>query len=91
MEVAITKMSSNGQVVIPVEIREEANIKPSTRFIVFNDGENIIFKPINEETLRNDIALAARIRKSEDDIKKGKFIKADTKMSDEEIDNLLVG
>ena len=25
MEVAITKMSSNGQVVIPVEIREEAN------------------------------------------------------------------
>ena len=35
--------------------------------------------------------LMDKIRRSEEEIKKGRFVKADTKMSDEEIDDLLIG
>jgi len=90
MEVAITKMSENGQVVIPSEVRKDAGIKPSTKFIIFNDGGNIMLKQIMKEALVEDMLLIERIRRSEDQIKKGKFVKANTRMKDEEIDDLLM-
>lgn len=89
MEVALTKMSENGQVVIPAEIRKDASIKPSTKFIVFNEDGNIMLKQIKKETLKEDMLLIEKIRRSEEDIKKGRFVKADSSMSDEEIDDLL--
>ncbi|MFH1182339.1 MAG: AbrB/MazE/SpoVT family DNA-binding domain-containing protein [Candidatus Woesearchaeota archaeon] len=90
MEVAITKMSANGQVVIPVEIRKDAGIKPFTKFIVFNEDGNIMLKRIEHETLKDDLLLAARIRKSEIQFKEGKFVEADSRMSDKEIVDLLM-
>ena len=90
MEVAITKISKNGQVVIPAEVRHDARIGPSTKFIVFNQGGNILLKKINKEALSEDMKLIQDIEKSEEEIKKGKYAKADTKMSDEEIDDLLM-
>ena len=89
MEVAITKMSENGQVVIPAEVRRDAGIKPSTKFIVFNQGENILLKAIKKESLAKDMKLIEAIERSEDSIKRGNVVKADTSMSDEEIDDLL--
>ena len=91
MEVALTKISQNGQVVIPSEVRKDAGIKPSTQFLVFNEDGNILLKQIKKESLRSDMLLIDKIRRSEDEIKSGKFIKADTKMSDEEVDDLLMG
>jgi AbrB family looped-hinge helix DNA binding protein len=91
MEVAITKMSANGQIVIPAEIRRDACIKPSAKFIVFNEGGNILLKQIEHETLKDDLLLAAKIRLSEMQIKNGKFVNADSRMSDKEIDDLLMG
>ena len=90
MEVSITKMSENGQVVIPAEIREDAGIKPKTKFIVFNQSGNILLKQINKEALSKDMEIIERIERSEEQISKGKFVKADTKMSDNEIDDLLM-
>ena len=90
MEVAITKMSENGQVVIPVEVRRDAGIKPSTKFLVFNEGGNILLKVIRKETLAKDMHLLERIEKSEEQIKAGKAVKANTAMSDEDIDDLLM-
>lgn len=90
MEVAITKLSENGQVVIPAEVRKDAGIKPSTKFLVFNEGGNILLKIIRKEALIKDIHLLEMIERSEEQIKAGKFIKADTSMSDEEIDDLLM-
>ncbi len=84
MEVSITKMSENGQVVIPAEVRKDAGIKPSTKFLVFNEGGNILLKRISKETLLKSI------QRSEEQIKKGKFVKANTSMKDEDIDNLLM-
>ena len=90
MEVSITKLSENGQVVIPAEIRRDAGIKPSTKFLVFNEGGNILLKMIRKDTLVRDIQLIESIEKSEEQIKSGKFTKAKTSMSDEEIDDLLM-
>ena len=91
MEVAITKISQNGQVVIPSEVRKDAGVKPSTQFLVFNEDGNILLKQIRKESLRDDMMLMDKIRRSEDEIKRGRFVKADTKMSDEKIDDLLMG
>ena len=90
MEVAITKMSRNGQVVIPSEIRRDANIGPSTKFIVFNEGGNVLFKQIKKQAMMKDIMLIEKIQGSEEQIREGRFVKADTKMNDEEIDDLLM-
>jgi len=91
MEVSITKMSSNGQVVIPAEIRSDAKIKPKTKFLIFNEDGEILLKPIREDMLREEIELLSRIERSESEIREGKGIKADTKMSVKEIDDLLIG
>ncbi len=90
MEIALTKMSQNGQVVIPAEVRRDAGIKPSTKFIVFNEDGNIMLKQIKSEALKEDMILIDKIKRSEEDVKKGKFVKADSSMHDEEIDDLLM-
>jgi len=90
MEISITKMSENGQVVIPAEVRKDAGLKPSTKFIVFNEGGNILLKTIKKESLLRDMKLMEAIERSEEQIKQGKFVKADTSMDEEEIDDLLM-
>ncbi len=90
MEVSITKLSQNGQVVIPAEIRKDAKIDASTKFLVFNEGRNILLKVINKETLARDIHLIESIKRSEEQIKRGKSIKAHISLNDEEIDDLLM-
>lgn len=91
MELAITKISRNGQIVIPAEIRKDAGIKPMTKFFVLNNGGNILLKQIKKESLANDLGLVARVKKGEDQIKKGKCVKIDSKASVEEMYDLLMG
>ena len=90
MEVSITKLSENGQVVIPTEIRKDAGLKPATKFLVFNEGGNILLKMIKKEALVKDIQLIESINKSEEQISEGKSVKVNTSMSDEDIDDLLM-
>jgi len=90
MEVAITKMSLNGQVVIPSEIRRDAKLKPSTKFLVFNEGGNILLKQIRKESLSKELNFIEKIERSEESIVRGKVVKADTSMSDEDINDLLM-
>ncbi len=91
MEVSITKMSPNGQVVIPAEIRRDSKLKPQTKFLIFNENGNIMLKPINDKMLIEEMDLMNRIEKGEEDVRKGRVIKADTNMSFKEIDDLLMG
>ncbi|MFH1134290.1 MAG: AbrB/MazE/SpoVT family DNA-binding domain-containing protein [Nanoarchaeota archaeon] len=90
MEVAITRMSENGQVVIPAEVRRDAGIGPATKFIVFNSGGNILLKQMRKESLAKDMELIEKIGRSEEQIRDGKSVKANTNMEDEEIDDLLM-
>jgi len=90
MEVSITRMSENGQVVIPADIRKDAGIGPSTKFIVFNHDGNILLKQMKKESLAKDIELIEKINRSETQISSGKATKANTRMKAEEIDDLLM-
>ena len=91
MEVSITKMSTNGQVVIPVEIRRSAGITPKAKFLVFNRDGTILLRQLRKETLKDSLRLLEKIHASEEQIKEGKATKANPKMSDEKIDDLLMG
>ena len=91
MEVAITTLSENGQVVIPAEIRRDAGLKSFTKFLVFNEGGNILLKIIRKETLVRDVHLMDMIERTEEQIKTGKYTSVDTSMGDEQIDDLLFG
>ncbi|MBU2443351.1 MAG: AbrB/MazE/SpoVT family DNA-binding domain-containing protein [Nanoarchaeota archaeon] len=84
-------MSENGQVVIPAEVRKDAGIGPSTKFIVFNHDGNIMLKQMKKESLVKDMELIDKINRSETQISSGKVVKANTKMKNEEIDDLLMG
>jgi len=90
MEISLTKLSPNGQVVIPSEIRKEAGLKPSTKFLVFNESGNILLKQIRAASLRKDMKLIERIQMTEEQIAKEDVVKANTGLSDEEIDDLLM-
>jgi len=90
MEVSITKMSRNGQVVIPIEVRREAGLKPFAKLFVFNKGGNIELRQVSEASIEQDIELIRRVQKSESQIRRGKLVKANTSMSDQEIDDLLL-
>ena len=41
-----------GQIVIPVELRRKYGIKAGTRITVIDNGDAIILKPVNEESLK---------------------------------------
>ena len=49
-----------------------------------------MLKQIKKEALRDDILLIEKIKRSEEQIKEGKFVKADISTADEEIDDLLI-
>ena len=87
---AITKMSQNGQIVIPAEIRKDARIGPAAKFIVFNEGGNILLKQLRKESLSRDMELIEKIQRSEDQIRKGKFTKVDSNLDEDKIDDLLM-
>ena len=60
MDVAITKMSSKGQVVIPSELREE--IHEGEKLIVIKDGNRLIIKKVEDldNNLKEDLIFAKR-------------------------------
>jgi AbrB family looped-hinge helix DNA binding protein len=77
MEIAITKMSSKGQIVIPVEMRE--NISEGEKIMIIKEGKQLILKKTEDldENLKEDLAFAKKTEEALTDIKKGKGIKMD--------------
>jgi len=76
VNVATTKMSSKGQVVIPESIRKRLNLKTGTQFVVVGDKDVVILKSITPPFIEDLDSLIAEARK------KGKqvgFKKADIK------------
>ncbi len=73
MEIAITKMSSKGQVVIPAEMRE--GINEGEKLIVIQSGKQIILKKASEldKQLNEDLEFARRTEESLKEYEKGKF------------------
>jgi len=75
MDVAITKMSSKGQVVIPASMRTD--LPEGERILIIRDGERIILKPLSdiEPALQDDILFAEKTEKAFEEYSKGNFTK----------------
>ena len=61
--VATTKMSSKGQVVIPENIRKKLNLKAGAQFVVVGDKDVVILKNIAHPSLDEFGDLIAEARK----------------------------
>ena len=72
MDVALTRMSSKGQVVIPAEMRK--NIHEGEKLIIIEDRGQIIMKKANklDENLAEDLEFARRTEEAFKRIESGK-------------------
>lgn len=61
-EIATTKMSSKGQVVIPEEIRKRLRLKAGSRFVVVGEKDTVIFKSITPPSMGEFDELLAEAR-----------------------------
>ena len=77
MDIALTKMSSKGQVVIPVEMRED--IKEGDKLLIIKDNGRLIMKKASklDENLKEDLEFAKRTEEALKRIEKGKGIRMD--------------
>jgi AbrB family looped-hinge helix DNA binding protein len=61
--VATTKMSSKGQVVIPEDIRKSLKLKAGAQFVVVGDKDVVILKSITPPSIDEFDELIAKARK----------------------------
>jgi len=71
---ATTKMSSKGQVVIPEEIRKRLGLKAGAQFVVVAENDTVIMKAISPPSMDEFDTLVAEARKQ---AKKAGLKKAD--------------
>lgn len=62
-ELATTRLSSKGQVVIPEEIRAALGLEPGVRFVVLAEKDVVVLKRIDPPARREVEQLVARARK----------------------------
>jgi len=73
MEVAITKMSSKGQIVIPAELRQDIE-EGDKLFIIKNDHQLILKKATDlDRQLNEDLEFAKRTEEALKRYEKGQF------------------
>ena len=70
----ITSMSSRGQVVIPLDIREQLGLKEGEKFVVVGENDTVILKKITMPSFKNFDKL---IRKTQQFTKDKGVTKAD--------------
>ena len=62
LNIATTKLSSKGQVVIPEDVRKELGLEPGAQFVVMGEGDLVILKKIEAPDRSEFLALAKKIR-----------------------------
>ena len=82
MDVAITRMSSKGQIVIPVEMRN--NIKEGEKLVIIQNEDQYIMKKANkfDKNLTEDLEFAKKTDEALKRISKGVKMNFDDFMSD---------
>jgi bifunctional DNA-binding transcriptional regulator/antitoxin component of YhaV-PrlF toxin-antitoxin module len=75
MDVAITRMSSKGQVVIHASMRTD--LPEGEKILIIREGKRIILKPLTdiEPALREDILFAEKTETAFGEYSKGNFTK----------------
>ena len=79
MEIAITKMSSKGQVVIPAEMRKD--IQEGEKLVIIRSKDQLIMKKASklEKNLLEDIEFARRTEEAWKSYERGEFKSVDAK------------
>jgi len=79
MDIAITKMSSKGQVVIPSKMRED--ISEGDKLIIIKSNHQIIMKKASElgKKLKEDLEFARRTEEAYKRYEKGEFTSSSVK------------
>ncbi len=79
MDIAITKMSSKGQIVIPSEMRKD--IHEGDKLLIIHDNDHFVLKKANklDENLKDDLEFARRTEEAWKRYEKGEFISMDSK------------
>ena len=82
----ITKLSSKGQVVIPLEMRKD--MKEGDKLLIIRNKNQIILKKASDldEQLKEDLEFAQRTEEAWKQIDKGEFISVDSENLFEEMD-----
>tara|TARA_Y100000310_G_C20567058_1_gene756016 strand:- start:351 stop:617 length:267 start_codon:yes stop_codon:yes gene_type:complete len=77
MDIAITKMSSKGQVVIPAEMRED--IKVGEKLLLIKNQDQVIMKKAGkmDKQLEEDLEFARKTEEAWKKYEKGEFISMD--------------
>ena len=73
MEIALTKISSKGQIVIPSKLRE--NMKEGEQLIIIKNDNQLIIKKVSEmdKNLKEDLKFAKRTEAAWERYEKGQF------------------
>lgn len=61
-ELATTRLSSKGQVVIPEDVRERLGLKPGDQFVVVAEGDVVILKTISPPSMKEFDGLVLKAR-----------------------------
>jgi len=71
MEIALTKMSSKGQIVIPVDMRKK--FREGDNFVIIKIDDRLVLKKVSalEKDLAEDLEFARRTEEAYQRIKKG--------------------
>ena len=79
MEIALTKMSSKGQIVIPLELRED--IKEGEQLIIIKNDHHFILKKASamNKNLKEDLEFAKRTEAAWERYERGEFKKSTAK------------
>ena len=74
-QIDITKMSSKGQIVIPMQLRKD--IKEGDKIVVIRNDDQIILKKADkfDKNLEEDLKAAKRVKEAWKQIEEGKFKK----------------
>jgi AbrB family looped-hinge helix DNA binding protein len=73
MEVALTKMSSKGQIVVPADMRKE--FREGDKLVIIKVKDRLVLKKITalDKALAEDLEFARRTEEAYQRYKKGKF------------------
>jgi len=71
----VITLSSKGQLVIPISIRQEMGLEKEDKFVVVHDENSILLKRIKREEAKR--AMLKLMDKFSDEFRKNKIIKKD--------------
>lgn len=63
-DIATTRMSSKGQVVIPEEIRQRLGLDTGAQFVVVGEGDVVVLKAIKPPSMREFDNVVRRARRA---------------------------